>query len=387
MPGPSSSQEIEFEYNIWQVPDAPPVAILRRVQEGIHLEVSEAFAAAPHRGLETGGILLGRRQEDRILVEDFEPVPSEHSFGPSYRLSDADRQMLQETLHWFRSGAQPGLSVLGFYRSHTLPDLALREDDEDLMRAHFEAAEDLVVLVRPSLMGTNPEDFSIRRCSRAVPATAPDSQVIAWPPPRPRLSPEPEPPARKRWLWYAAAIALGLLGGALGYLWLYPANGAIRPSLTIPAPPAAVAMPAPGQPAPVVEGEPTPPAPDIEGIRELLNRWSGALKRGDVDTAADCYAPVVTTYFARHDVTRAAVRQSIRRARARYGRLDVYRITSLGITPVGDGRAVATFRKQWKTSGRTRSAGAEEERLTLVRSQGAWKISSEQAESGFRGNE
>ena len=117
------------------------------------------------------------------------------------------------------------------------------------------------------------------------------------------------------------------------------------------------------------------------GIHELLDRWAGALKRGDVEAAAQCYAPVVSTYFTRHNVTREGVRQSIRQARARYGRLDVYRISGLGITPVSDSRAVATFRKHWRTSGRGRSAGEEEERMTLVRTEGAWQISSEQAET------
>jgi hypothetical protein len=66
--------------------------------------------------------------------------------------------------------------------------------------------------------------------------------------------------------------------------------------------------------------------------------------------------------------------------RARYGRPDIYRISGIGITPVSETRAVATFRKhwQWRTLGRGRSAGEEDERMTLVRTQGVWRISSEQ---------
>ena len=369
---------MQLEYVTWHAPESPPIAIRRRAMEGIHQEVSEAFAAAPHRGAETGGILLGRCEEDRIVVEDFEPVPSEHRFGPSYRLSDTDRQLLQETVEWFRGGAQPGLSVLGFYRSHTLPEVELCQEDEDLMRAHFGAAEDLVLLVKPSLMGTSEADFFIRRCGRLAPPPAmdpppaPDRPAMAWPPPRPRLEPEPERPARRRWPWYTAATLLGLAGGALGYLWWHPDTGVERIAVTTAAPPAA---------RPIVEGTPAPPEPDTAGIHELLDRWAGALKRGDVEAAAQCYAPVVSTYFTRHNVTREGVRQSIRQARARYGRLDVYRISGLGITPVSDSRAVATFRKHWRTSGRGRSAGEEEERMTLVRTEGAWQISSEQAET------
>ncbi len=344
--------------------------------DGIHREVSEAFAAAPHRGAETGGILLGRREEDRIVVEDFEPVPSEHRFGPSYRLSDTDRELLQETLDWFRGGAQPGLSVLGFYRSHTLAEFELCQEDEDLMRAHFAATEDLVLLVKPNFMGSSESDFCIRRYARvaaAPPASPPP--LMTWPAPRPRLQPEPDRPARKRWRWYAAATLLGLVGGALGYLWWHPQTGVERIAATVPAPPPAA--------RPIVEGTPAPPEPDPAGIHRLLDRWADALKRGDVDAAAQCYAPVVGTYFDRHDVTREAVRRSIRQTRARYGRPGDYRISGLAITPVGDSRAVATFRKhwRWRTSGRSRPTGEEEERMTLVRTDGVWQISSEQPEA------
>jgi hypothetical protein len=377
---------MQLEYVTWHTPESLPVAIRRRAMEGIHQEVSEAFAAAPHRGAETGGILLGRREEDRIVVEDFEPVPSEHRFGPSYRLSDTDRALLEETLEWFRGGAQPGLSVLGFYRSHTLAEAELNHEDQDLMRTHFGVTEDLVLLVKPGLMGVSEADFFVRRAGPEVrpaidlPKPLSPPPLMSWPAPRPRQSrPEPEPElrTRRRWPWYIAAVLLGLAGGALGYLWWHPDAGVERIAATTAAPPAA----APIQARPIVEGTPAPPEPDTAGVHELLDRWAGALKRGDVETAAQCYAPVVSTYFERHDVTRDAVRQSIQRERARYGRPEVYRISGLGITPVSDTRAVANFRKhwQWRTPGRGRAAGEEQERMTLVRTEGVWRISSEQA--------
>jgi ketosteroid isomerase-like protein len=393
MPGLSASEEMQLEYVTWHAPNSPPIVIRRGAMEGIHQEVSEAFAAAPHRGAETGGILLGRREEDRIVVEDFEPVPSEHRFGPSYRLSDTDCALLQETLDWFRGGAQPGLSVLGFYRSHTLPEFELCAEDEDLMRSHFSAEDDLVLLVKPGLMGTSETDFFITHyppsgadlqvCGGSLDPSssevAPPPPLMAWPAPRPRQSmpePEPERSPRRRWLWYTAAALLGLAGGALGYLWWHPDTRVRQIASTAPAPP-------PAQPVtrPIVEGTPVPSESDTAGIRALLDRWADALRRGDVETAAHCYAPVVGTYFNRHNVAREAVRQSIRQARAGYGRLDVYRISGIAITPVSDSRAVATFRKHWQTSGRKRSSGDEEERMTLVQTDGTWQISSEQADT------
>ena len=378
MPGLSASQEMQLEYVTWQPPESPPIVMRRRAMEGVHHEVSNAFAAAPHRCAGTGGILLGSHEADRIVVEDFEPVPSEHRFGPSYRLSDTDLALLQETLDWFRSGAQPGLSVLGFYRSHTLPDFALCGEDRDLMRSYFAAGEDLVLLVKPGLMGASDRDFSFSRCERA-PQSPPPPQM-AWPAPRPRRSraeADPASPSARRWPWYLAAALLGLVGGALGFLWWHPHAGVERMAVARLAPPPALASPSA---RPVIEGAPAPPELDTAPIHQLLDRWAAALKRGDVAAAAQCYAPLVANYFNRRDVTRDTVTQTMRQARARYGRLDSYRISGIGIAPESDGRAVATFRKHWQLAGRAKSSGDEEERMTLVRAAGTWQISSEQVD-------
>ena len=52
---PSDSQPgIETDYVEWSAPGSPSIAIRRRVMDGIHQEVGEAFAAVPRRGAETG---------------------------------------------------------------------------------------------------------------------------------------------------------------------------------------------------------------------------------------------------------------------------------------------------------------------------------------------
>ncbi len=382
MPGLSASQELMLEQLTRLAPGPPPILIRRRAMEGIHHEVSEAFASAPHRCAETGGILLGHRDDDRILVEDFEPVPSEHQFGPCYRLSDPDLDLLRETLDWFRRGEQPGLTVLGFYRSHTLPDFDHSAEDEDLMRLHFAPGEDLLLLVKPSFMGGSDQDFSLRRIGhpRRSPPPPPPA-LVNWPAPRARQSfsdsqSDPAPRAnRRRWPWYIGASLLGLVCGAFTYHWTHPV-------LVLPAPVAQTAPPpqpaAPPPPA-AAGGEPAPPDPTAVPVRDFIDRWAAALKRGDAAAAAQCYAPVVDNYFNRRDVTRDAVRQTVIRARARYGRLEAYRISGLTTTSFGNSQAVATFRKHWQFAGRARSSGEEAERMTLVLAKGNWQITSEQA--------
>src|SRR3954454_23947729 len=54
------------------------------------------------RGLEVGGLLLGRtRRKGRrpvVVIDDLEPVDCEHVAGPSYMLSTADRRSLEARL-------------------------------------------------------------------------------------------------------------------------------------------------------------------------------------------------------------------------------------------------------------------------------------------------
>jgi ketosteroid isomerase-like protein len=444
----SPTSEQQADYVTWRAPERPAVSMRRSVMEGIQREVCDVFAAVPRRGAETGGILLGRREADRIVVDDFEPVPSEHRFGPSYRLSDADHAVLRETLQWFRDEEHTDLRVLGFYRSQMLPDFGLSKEDEELLSTHFTDAEDLVLMIRPTRLGTSVADFFMRRQGRseeafmplpfpftesaelpheppgpaqgtpietppvetpaaepevpiaaaAAESVAPEPVAISWPPPRPRLLPEPEPRPKSGWLWYTGAAVLGLVGGALGYLALRPDVGAA--SKPAPAPTAAAAnAPAPppvATPSPAAQKPPaTPPVSaertsedlltsrDSTAIRALLTRWSGALKHGDVQAATNCYAPIVSPYFSRQDVSRDAVRQTIRQSLARNGRLEIYRLSEIQIASDGADRAVATFRQHWQAAGRSKSAGEEQERMTLARNHGVWQIASEQEQKVY----
>src|SRR5712671_6267538 len=61
-----------------------------------------AFKRVPRRGLEIGGILLGRAEtRDDITtfwIDGFQQVESEHRSGPSYVLSESDFVHLQEAI-------------------------------------------------------------------------------------------------------------------------------------------------------------------------------------------------------------------------------------------------------------------------------------------------
>lgn len=113
-----------------------------RVRDGVAREILAAPAA------ELGGILLGRLSGDRILIEDFEPVPCEHRYSSSYVLSDDDLALLSESVEWARTLSQGGLEALGFYRSQIPPGHSWNERDEELMRRFFPSSGSLFLLLQ-----------------------------------------------------------------------------------------------------------------------------------------------------------------------------------------------------------------------------------------------
>ena len=134
---------------LWQVPAKPvSVRLSLNVVDRLGAAVMEGFKSIPRRGLETGGLLLGRerRNGDGIVVEidDFEPLECEHAMGPSYLLSSADRRQLEQRIAW-RKSRKP--AVVGFYRGHTRRDFALTVEDIDLMTAWFSRESNVFLLL------------------------------------------------------------------------------------------------------------------------------------------------------------------------------------------------------------------------------------------------
>ena len=134
------------------------------------LVVKGGFEALPTRGLEVGGLLLGRvTSEDRptTIIEDFEPIESEHRRGPSYTLSEKDRGILERRLSAHAS--RRGLGVVGYWRSHTRPGLYLDEEDYSVILTYFTNPSQVFLLVKPSTEGQSVggfffwEDGDIRR--------------------------------------------------------------------------------------------------------------------------------------------------------------------------------------------------------------------------------
>lgn len=442
-------------YVRWGPPGLPSITLRCHAVDGIFAEVLRGFNAVPKRGAETGGILLGRRTGNEVVVEDFEPVPCEHRFGPSYLLSDSDREALKETLHYFRTERAHGVSIVGFYRSHTRPEFSLSPEDTALFEEHFADPSQVFLLIKPGRLQQSVADFFFWRDGALCPGLhmtafpfqepaappartpepahpAPEPAPVAPPPPAPAAArptlPKPAPPKpahpkreplpvhfyekprseRPYWAWGTAAAVLAIVGGAFAYREMQappsppppaaaeqqaPAGEpppviqpprepepAAPPASTESAPPEAEApKPAPHEAAPAEAEAPKPaPVPDSTAIRSLLERWSAAIRSGDVDAAARCYAPSLTNYLGRPGATQDDVRGHMKYLQGRTGKLVIHRIGEVGIAPTGSDLATVRFRRHWETAGPPRASGESKQEMTLVRTARGWKIAAEQ---------
>jgi hypothetical protein len=144
----------EREYYVWQPAGKPyTVEIAFDVIDGMNVEVMRGFGAVRRRGAEVGGLLVGRIEPtaDHVLVvvEDFEPIPCEYAFGPSYILSPNDTQGLRKGLAQFDPSSGGELYTVGFYRSHTRDGLSLDDQDLKFFREYFTDPLHVMLLVKP----------------------------------------------------------------------------------------------------------------------------------------------------------------------------------------------------------------------------------------------
>src|SRR3954454_6123740 len=152
--GDTVPEESPREHYVWQPPDIPfTIQIALDVIDRMNIEIMRGFGAVRRRGAEVGGLLLGRIEPSGshtfVSIDDFEPVPCEYAFGPSYILSAQDLQHLRKSLAHFDPSAGRDLYTVGYYRSHTRDGLSLDERDLKFFREYFPDPLHVALLVKP----------------------------------------------------------------------------------------------------------------------------------------------------------------------------------------------------------------------------------------------
>lgn len=245
------------EFFAWQIPDKPlSIELNLDVISRMKLPIMEAFKALPRRGLEIGGLLLGRVEHGapaKVIIEDFEDVECEHVHGPSYALSSTDIERLQSRLTYWRNHPETGKSVVGYYRANTRPSLSLDDDDFQVIREFFADPAQVFLLIKPAALADATAGFffwengQIQRASSYQEFPFDGNQLrrgefpvrgLAEPLSDPvPIVPQLDPPERYvrtgrishdllRWWWVPASVVLFLAGW-----WLRPHQQPSKPAI------------------------------------------------------------------------------------------------------------------------------------------------------------
>jgi hypothetical protein len=150
-PSRGTADPVDVEY-LHHEPEADGLGIHIHLDavDGVARDVIEGFKAIPRRGVEVGGLLLGKvigLEHPDVWIERYQRLECKHRFGPQFVLDDEDRAALEAAAQ--RVAASTELSVVGLYRSHTRSGFQLEESDLELVDRYFSDSSDLVLLIRP----------------------------------------------------------------------------------------------------------------------------------------------------------------------------------------------------------------------------------------------
>jgi hypothetical protein len=195
------SAETANSFLTWSPPELDrAVHMDHDVVERLNVEVMRGFGVTRRRGTETGGILLGRidRRVKPVLVHihDFEVVPCEYAFGPSYELSSNDMARFREAVARWQASLQNDSYAVGFFRSHTREGFTLNDKDAALFREFFRDPLDVTLLVKPFATRAATAGFFVQDKGSLVTAATPLEFPFVVPDRPDELRPvEPQPPA------------------------------------------------------------------------------------------------------------------------------------------------------------------------------------------------
>ena len=161
-------------YYVPELTSSPVILQLRLACiENLSFEMIKALKSVPRRGLEIGGILLGRLDAARstIVIEDSEPVESEHLHGPSWLLSARDQSVFREAIGQFRNRSSDQLRPVGFYRSQTRDGLDFDDQDNAVAREMFGNEPSVCLLVKPSIREPSEARIGIKAGDLLLPLT------------------------------------------------------------------------------------------------------------------------------------------------------------------------------------------------------------------------
>jgi len=177
---PEVATEKRSEYAYWKVPDSETVVTYSLpLFHEIDFAVNEGYRKIPHGGIEEGGLLFGKIDENGTRIEAFRLIGCEHASGPSLVLSERDLEML--TAQLADAGADSelaGLEPVGWFLSHTRGPLVLTDREAELCERYFARQGTLTVLAKPERFQPTRFGFLVRGKDGSLPRDATQTAVI-----------------------------------------------------------------------------------------------------------------------------------------------------------------------------------------------------------------
>jgi hypothetical protein len=145
---------------IWRyAPLDAEVVCTSAVLETIRHQAAQSRSRLSHSGLESGGILLGRRTDRSMEIVGALSIECEHKLGPLFILSAADEKALDATLASDKLGT---LRPVGLYVSHSRQGFAVAEAEAKILDRLAAGPWQLVLVVVPARFGPARAGFFIR---------------------------------------------------------------------------------------------------------------------------------------------------------------------------------------------------------------------------------
>jgi proteasome lid subunit RPN8/RPN11 len=158
----------ETAVGTWSAPECPfEIEYSVRVLDEIRLAVADAFFSLPRGGAEIGGILLGKRDGDRISITDYEALDCEHATGPSFTLSARDQTNLAEMTAKARRNASNRQPV-GWYHSHTRSGIFLSDIDQEIHKRYFPEPWQVALVLKPHIFEPTRGGFFFREADGSM---------------------------------------------------------------------------------------------------------------------------------------------------------------------------------------------------------------------------
>jgi hypothetical protein len=142
----------DARFESWGVEESPiSIEYSLVVIEEIRQEVAQGLRRFSRGGLEVGGVLYGTREDRKVRVLAMRSIECEHKEGPSFLLSQPDRDRLEQQLREDRNDPNlQGMVCVGWFVAHTRGELALTDSDQEIFRAYFSDPGQVTLVVLPT---------------------------------------------------------------------------------------------------------------------------------------------------------------------------------------------------------------------------------------------